>query len=81
MILNGLGRASAKALHLLERLCFRPIVSVQTVAEITGLSFANANALAKQLETMALLRETTERKRNRRFSYKPYLELFQEEHT
>ncbi|MFZ0887940.1 MAG: Fic family protein [Candidatus Binataceae bacterium] len=78
LILNRLGRASGKALQLLERLYFRPIVSVQTIVEETGLSFANANGLAKQLETTGLLQETTGRKRNRRFSYGPYLELFQE---
>lgn len=79
LILNRLGRASGKALQLLERLYFRPIVSVQTIMEITGLSFANANSLARHLETIGLLRETTGRKRNRRFSYKPYLDLFTEQ--
>jgi Fic family protein len=79
LILNRLNRVSSKALQLLERLYFRPIVSVQAVTEITGLSFANANALAKQLETIGLLRETTGRKRNRRFSYEPYLEVFKVE--
>jgi Fic family protein len=78
LILDRSGRASAKGLQLLERLYFRPIVSVPTIMEITGLSFANANSLARLLETMGLLRETTGRKRNRRFSYQPYLDLFQE---
>lgn len=64
MILYRLGRASPKALQLLERLYFRPIVSVQSLAEITGLSFANANGLARQLEAVGLLRETTGRNRN-----------------
>ncbi len=79
LILNRLGRASGKGLQLLERLYFRPIVSVQTAAEITGLSFANANSLAQPLETVGLPRETTGRKRNRRFSYQPYLSSFSEE--
>jgi len=79
LILNRLGRASGKALQLLERLYFRPIVSVPAIMEMTGLSFANANSLARQLETVGLLRETTGRKRNRRFSYQPYLSLFGEE--
>src|SRR5579871_498984 len=79
VILNRLGRASGKALQLLERLYFRPIVSVPTIMEVTGLSFANANGLARQLEIIDLLRETTGRKRNRRFSYGPYLDLFTEQ--
>jgi Fic family protein len=76
--MSPLGRASAEALQLLERFYFRPIVSVPTIMEITGLSFANANSLARQLETVGLLREITGRKRNRRFSYQPYLGLFHE---
>jgi Fic family protein len=79
LILNRLGRASGKALQLLERLYLRPIVSVPKVMEITGLSFANANSLTRQLQTIGLLRETTGRKRNRRFSYKPYLDHFSED--
>jgi len=78
LILNRLGRASAKGLQLLEQLYFRPIVSVPIIMEITGLTFANANGLARLLETVGLLRENTGRKRNRRFSYQLYLDLFQE---
>jgi Fic family protein len=78
LILTRMGRGAAKALQLLDRLYFRPIVSVRAVVEITGLSFANANALVKQFESLKLLHETTGRRRNRRFSFKPYLDLFQE---
>jgi hypothetical protein len=78
LILNRMGRAAGKGLQVLERLYFRPTVSVRAIAEITGLSFANADGLARQLETISLLRETTGRRRNRRFSYKPYLEIFEE---
>jgi Fic family protein len=45
LILKRMGRAAGKALLVLERLYFRPIVSVQAIVEITKLSFANANAL------------------------------------
>jgi len=76
LILKRTGRAAGKALQVLERLYFQPIVSVQTIAEMTGLSFANANGLVRQLESIELLHETTGRKRNRRFSYEPYLDLF-----
>lgn len=72
------GAPPAKALQVLESLYLRPIVSVQAVAEIAKLSFANANALVRQIESLDLLRETTGQRRNRRFSYKPYLALFGE---
>jgi hypothetical protein len=61
---------------LLETLYFRPVVSAQSVAEVTQLSFANANLLVKQLCQLGLLEEFTGQRRNRRFSYRPYLALF-----
>jgi Fic family protein len=73
-----LGRASGKALALLETLYFRPIVSVHSVVNAAQLSFANANALVKHFQDLGLLREITGQKRNRRFSYDPYLNLFKD---
>lgn len=73
-----LGRASGKALALLETLYFRPIVSVHSVIGAAQLSFANANALVKHFQDLGLLREITGQKRNRRFSYDPYLNLFKD---
>jgi Fic family protein len=70
--------ASHKALMLLERLFFSPMVSVTTVQSFTGLSFANANELVKRFVEMRLLREVTGKPRNRLFAYDPYLDLFRE---
>ncbi len=70
--------ASHKALVLLERLFFSPMVSVATVQSFTGLSFANANELVKRFVDMKLLREVTGKPRNRLFAYDPYLDLFRE---
>jgi cell filamentation protein, protein adenylyltransferase len=78
LITNSLGRSAGKALVLLEQLYFRPIVSAQWVAEATSLSFANANVLIKRLIELGLLKETTGQRRNRRFSYEPYLALFRD---
>jgi len=70
--------ASHKALMLLERLFFSPMVSVSSVESFTGLSFANANELVRRFVDMKLLREVTGRPRNRLFAYDPYLDLFRE---
>ena len=78
LITSSLGRSAGKALLLLEQLYFRPIVSAQWVAEATTLSFANANVLIKRLMDLGLLQETTGQRRNRRFSYEPYLALFKD---
>ena len=79
MITANLGRGAGKGLTFLEQLYFRPIVNVNTVIQITSLSFARANDLVGQFQNLGLLRETTGRRRNRVFSYEPYMALFRED--
>lgn len=74
----ALGRRSGNGLRLLDHLFERPIVSVKSVQEILGLSQPAAAALVRRLEDVGVLRETTGRRRNRRFSFGYYLELFRE---
>ena len=76
LVMEKLGSGSGNALTLLESLFWRPIISVKHAAEATGLAYANANKLIGRLEELGLLQEMTGRKRNRRFSYGPYLALF-----
>lgn len=79
LITSHLGRGAGKGLTFLEQLYFRPIVNVNTVMQITELSFARANGLVRQLQDLGLLRETTGRRRNRVFAYEPYMALFRED--
>jgi Fic family protein len=79
LLTSKMGRGTGSALALLETLFFRPVVSVKQVAEITEISFANANALVEALQKHRLLLETTGRRRNRVFAYQPYLDLFEDE--
>jgi Fic family protein len=76
LLLGEMGRKSGSAIALLESLYFKPIFTVEHVAEITNLSYPNANALIKKLVGIGLLREITGQKRNRVFSYAPYLDVF-----
>ncbi len=78
LIADSMGRGAGKALVLLEALYPRPIITVQSATELTGLSFASANALVRHLVTLNILRESTGQKRNRVFSYQPYLDLLSE---
>ncbi len=78
MITTKLGRAASKALLLLEMLFFRPIISVHTVMEARKLTYANANKPIKDFCNLGLLEEITGQRRNRRFSYGPYLSLFED---
>lgn len=76
IITSSLGRGAGKGLTFLEQLYFRPIVNVNTVMQMTDLSFARANDLVAQMQRLGFLRETTGRRRNRVFSYEPYMSLF-----
>jgi Fic family protein len=76
LIGTRLGRGANKALLLLEELYFHPVVTVNEVVKVTGLTFASANDVVAKLQALGVLRETTGRTRSRVFAYMPYLSLF-----
>jgi len=76
LVLNTMGRKSGNAIALLESLYFRPIFNVEHAEAITNLSYPNANSLIKALMDIGLVQEITGQKRNRAFSYAPYLAVF-----
>jgi len=78
LVLNTMGRKSGNAIALLESLYLRPIFNVEHAEKITSLSYPNANALIKALSDIGLVEETTGQKRNRAFSYAPYLAVFRD---
>jgi Fic family protein len=78
LVLDRMGRRSGNAIALLESLYFRPIFTVEHAEAITNLSYPNANTLIKDLSEIGLLQEITGQKRNRAFSYEPYLAVFQD---
>lgn len=78
LVLNTMGRKSGNAIALLESLYFRPIFNVEHAEAITNLSYPNANSLIKALMDIGLVQEITGQKRNRAFSYAPYLAVFQD---
>jgi Fic family protein len=77
LVLNAMGRKAGNAITLLESLYFRPIFTVEHAEAMTNLSYPNANTLIKDLIDIGLLQEITGQKRNRAFSYAPYLAVFQ----
>lgn len=78
MINNNLGRLAASAHRLLDRLYEFPFVSVNEVRDLTGTTFASANALVVRMVECGLLREYTQRHRNRRYLFYNYVKLFKE---
>jgi Fic family protein len=81
ILTQRLGRTTSAGLTLLESLYARPVISVQRVVEVTGLAYANANKLVARFEDLGLLTESSGRRRDRRFSYQPYLDLFSDAET
>jgi Fic family protein len=78
LLLNKLKRRSGNALALLESLYFKPIFTVDHVQKVVAISYANANTLVKDLCDLGILEEITGQKRNRAFSYAPYLDVFRD---
>jgi len=75
----GLGM---NGLRLIDVLLQRPLVNINLVKDrlgAAGVSFATANNLALAFQGLGILEETTGGKRNRRFRYSPYLDLFRDE--
>ena len=79
VITENLGRAAGNGHRVLENLYERPIVSVSDVARLTGTTYPAANQLVARLVESGVLHEVTGRSRNRRFAYRSYIDLFQDE--
>lgn len=71
--------SSSNALRLLDFLLQRPLVTIRMVEEHLDCSFVTAGRAVAELERMGILVEITGSKRNRRYRYEPYLELFHQD--
>ena len=78
LITDHFGYAAGNAHRMLEYLYRRPIVAVGDAREVLGTSYPSANNVVRQLVEHGILRETTGRRRNRRFAYRDYIALFHE---
>ena len=67
---------STAGLKLIDYLFERPMLAVKMAQEHLGCSYVTANNLIIQFEKLALLEEITGWKRNRRYRFKPYLDMF-----
>lgn len=78
LIVDRFGRTAANALRVMERLYSLPVVTVNQVRDVTGVSFQAANQLVARFVEAGILEEFTGRARHRRFRYAPYIQLFSE---
>lgn len=74
--LDGIGAVRPNP-DLFDYLYEQPIVNVRLVEKRLKSSFVTANKLVDQLVKLEILQETTGGQRNRRYSYVPYLMLFE----
>lgn len=69
----------ANGQRLLDLLFQRPLLNVGLVSDHLAVTFVTASRLVEQFVRLGLLREVTGHQRNRRYSYAPYLALFEEQ--
>ncbi len=70
--------SSPIAVGLLENLFSKPYVSVRDVAEEFEISFQAASTIISQFEKAGILKETTGRKRDKRYLYQEYMDILSE---
>lgn len=75
--LQGEGKAGATLLRVLDLLFAQPVLTPATLEEKLGVSYVTANNHVARLVELGILQETTGYRRNRRFSFAPYLVLFE----
>ncbi len=74
-IAGNFGQAAGNGIKVIERMFGNPIVSVRNVMEWTGTTYAASNKLVARMARLGILRELTDRARNRIFIYDPYVRL------
>lgn len=75
--IQKLGLRAHNAQKILTYLFKRPVINIQTVIEITGVSQRTAYNLISDLEKIGILQEMTGSKKDKIYSYKQYLALFE----
>lgn len=72
------GRAAGNGHRVLDHLYEHPIVSVNDVQDLIGMTYPAANNLVTRMVDNDILNEFTGKARNRRFIYKSYIDLFKD---
>ena len=75
---QGAGRIAGSALQVHHALLSRPVNTITRLAAETKLSVPAVTSALAALVELGLVREITGRRRNRVFSYVPYLEVLQQ---
>ncbi|HEX2958300.1 MAG TPA: Fic family protein [Chitinispirillaceae bacterium] len=76
--ISGLGRAAASTLQVHRTLMEHPVATSKWLVEKNGISPATINKALLHLVKLGIIREITDKKRNRLFSYTGYIEILNE---
>jgi Fic family protein len=74
--LESRGRVTVNVLRTLDLLFEQPIITARWLARRLEVVFATASKVIRRLVELEILKETTGFRRNRRFAYDAYLDLF-----
>ena len=77
--LPKLGNKTEKGIKLLRLLFENPIVTAGKVVDEMGISYSTANRLLSDFEKLKIIEEYTGFKRNRKFIFKEYFGIFNNE--
>lgn len=77
--INALGRMSSNALSIYNRLFDNPITTIEEVTRRLDISVATSGRLLDRLCEVGILNNLGNRKRNKIFVYKKYIEIFSED--
>ena len=76
--ISALGRGAGSALRVHDALKQRPVVSMASVSQATGLSAPTVSVSLGSLEELGIIRELTGRRRNRLYGYAKYIAIMNE---
>jgi Fic family protein len=79
LVTQHLGRGAGNGHRVLDSLFEHPITSVKNVLDMTKTSYPAANNLVNKLTELDILSEFTGQKRHRKFRYRRYIELFDDQ--
>jgi Fic family protein len=72
------GNSGHSGVLLLRYLMEQPVVRVKDVEEKLKISYSNANNLLSEMETLGIMKQITEGRRNRKFIYREYVDILSE---
>jgi len=78
LVRQSMHRYSAKALELLEKIYIHPVFSVNKAKDICGISYNAAKGIIKRFVDLNIVTDKTDKKRNRKYFFKEYIELLNE---